>query len=126
MEDINTLNSKSLTVLTIQEVAQKIKKKDIDATRKWLDERNITIYKDSKPHYVYEIDIDCEMDKPYVRNLRNKHPNNWEEIYKKVAKDNSVYELVVLSLSGEISTRPTTKLKITRSDDVKLYKQLMK
>ena len=119
----NTSNSKSLTILSIQEVSSKIKKKDLDATRKWLEKREIPIYKDSKPHYVYEVDVDCEIDKTRVRTLRNKYPNNWEQVYKKIARDTSVYEMVVLSLDGEVFTKPTSKIKPQNNNERDLYKR---
>jgi hypothetical protein len=124
LENYNTTsNSKSLTILTIQEVSLKIKKKDLDATRKWLEKREIPIYKDNKPHYVYEVDVDCEIDKTRVRTLRNKYPNNWEEIYRKIARDNSVYEMVVLSLGGEVCSKPTSKIKLQNDNERELYKR---
>ena len=126
MENYNsTSNSKSLTILSIQEVSSKIKKKDLDSTRKWLEKREIPIYKDSKPHYVYEVDVDCEIDKTRVRTLRNKYPNNWEEIYRKIARDNSVYEMVVLSLGGEVCRKPTSKIKLQNNNERELYKRYL-
>lgn len=126
LENYNsTSNSKSLTILSIQEVSSKIKKKDLDATRKWLEKREIPIYKDSKPHYVYEVDVDCEIDKTRVRTLRNKYPNNWEEIYRKIARDNSVYEMVVLSLGGEVCRKPTSKIKLQNNNERELYKRYL-
>jgi hypothetical protein len=119
----NNSNSKSLIILTLQEVAPKIKKNDIDAIRKWLSDRNITIYKDSRPHYVYEIDVDCEIDKPRVRTLRNKFPDDWEHFYRKIAKDDAVCEMVILSLSGEVRAKPLAKIKPTNKKEEDLIKR---
>lgn len=126
MKSNNSSDSKSLTILTLQEVAPKIKKNDIDAVRKWLSNRKITIYKDSRPHYVYEIDVDCEIDKPRVRDLRNKFPDKWEEMYRKMTKDDAVYELVVFSLGGELSLKPKTKIKPRNKEEkdfIKIYSE---
>jgi hypothetical protein len=119
----NNSNSKSLIILTLQEVAPKIKKNDIDAIRKWLSDRNITIYKDSRPHYVYEIDVDCEIDKPRVRTLRNKFPDDWENFYRKIAKDDAVCEMVILSLGGEVRAKPLAKIKPTNKKEEDLIKR---
>jgi len=116
-------NSKSLSLLTIPEVALKIKFKDFDATKKWLQQKNITILRDRKPYMVYEIDVDCEIDKGYVKDLRRKYPNDWEEIYKKIAKDDSVYEMVVLSLSGEVRSKPMTKIRPSNVTEHALLKK---
>ena len=107
------------------EVADKLKLKDFDATKRWLEKKGIAIYKETKTHFVYEIDVDVEIDKTRVKDLRNKYPNNWEKLYKKIAKDDSVYEMVVHSLVGESVARPTTKLKLTNQDDKELYKKLI-
>ena len=118
-----TTSSNSLTILTISEVGPKIKKKDTDAIKKWLETKNITIYKETKTHFVYEIDVDCEIDKVRVRDFRNKYPNNWKEIYKKIAKDDSVYEMVVLSLGSEFIDKPMTKIKTRNAEEEALYKR---
>ena len=116
-------SSNSLAILTISDVGPKIKKKDTEAIKKWLEKKNITIYKETKTHFVYEIDVDCEIDKIRVRDLRNKYPNNWKEIYKKITKDNSVYEMVVLSLGGEFIDKPMTKIKTRNAEEEALYKR---
>ena len=116
-------SSNSLAILTISDVGPKIKKKDTEAIKKWLEKKNITIYKETKTHFVYEIDVDCEIDKIRVRDLRNKYPNNWKEIYKKITKDNSVYEMVVLSLGGEFIDKPMTKIKTRNAVEDALFKR---
>jgi hypothetical protein len=121
----NTSISKSFTLITIPEVAIKIKLTDFEATKKWLLQKNITIHSDRKPYTVYEIDVDCELDKPYVRDLRNKYPDNWEEIYRKIAKDDAVCEMVVLSLSGEVKFKPLSKIKTINKSEDELLKRYM-
>lgn len=118
-----TTSSNSLTILTISDVGPKIKKKDTDAIKKWLENKNITIYKEAKTHFVYEIDVDCEIDKVRVRDLRNRYPNNWKEIYRKIANDDSVYEMVVLSLGGELIDKPMTKIKTINPVEEALFKR---
>jgi hypothetical protein len=121
----NETNTKSLTILSILEVADKLKLKDFDATKRWLEKKGIAIYKETKTHFVYEIDVDVEIDKNKVKDLRIKYPNNWEQLYKRIAKDESVYEMVVFIVNGETVSRPTTKLKLTNQDDKELYKKLI-
>lgn len=107
------------------EVGQKIKLSDFDAIKRWLVKKGITIYKETKVNFVYEIDVDVEIDKIKVRDLKGKYPNNWQELYKKIAKDEAVYEMVVYSLTGDSLTRPTTKLKLTTQADKELFNKLI-
>ncbi len=125
MSTNNETNTKSLGLLTILEVGKKIKLSDFDAIKRWLDKKGITIYKETKVHFVYEIDVDVEIDKIRVKDLKAKNPNNWQELYKMIAKDNAVYDMVVFILNGETVSRPTTKLKMTTEADKDLYKKLI-
>ena len=125
MSTNNETNTKSLGLLTILEVGKKIKLSDFEAIKRWLEKKGIKIYKETKTHLVYEIDVDVEIDKNKVKDLRIKYPNNWEQLYKKIAKDDSVYEMVVFILNGETVSRPTTKLKLTSEADKDLYKKLI-
>ncbi|SDG81484.1 hypothetical protein SAMN04488062_102245 [Flavobacterium omnivorum] len=119
----NSQNSKSLSTLTIQDVGVKIKITDSEAIKRWLKNKNIQIHKFPKGNYVYQVDVDCEIDKPFVKDLRNKYPNNWKEIYKKIAKDHSVYEMVVLSLGAEFFDKPLTKIKTINPIEDALFKR---
>ncbi len=125
MSTNNETNTKNLGLLTILEVAKKLKLSNFDASKRWLEKKGIKIYKETKTHLVYEIDVDVEIDKNKVKDLRIKYPNNWEQLYKKIAKDDSVYEMVVFILNGETVSRPTTKLKLTTEADKDLYKKLI-
>lgn len=125
MTDDNSQNSKSLSTLTIQDVGVKIKITDGEAIKRWLKNKNIQIHKFPKGNYVYQVDVDCEIDKPFVKDLRNKYPNNWKEIYKRINKDNAVYELMVFQMEGELNYVPTTKVKRVNKGDEKLYKDLL-
>lgn len=125
MTNDNSQNSKSLLTLTIQDVGVKIKITDGEAIKRWLKNKNIQIHKFPKGNYVYQVDVDCEIDKPFVKDLRNKYPNNWKEIYKRINKDNPVYELMVFQMEGELNYIPTTKVKRVNKGDEKLYKDLL-
>jgi hypothetical protein len=107
----NMLNTGSLQTLTLHEAGNRINTKDLESIKRWLLKNNICIYKLTKQNCVYEIDVDCAIDKIRVRDLRNQYPNDWEKLYKKIARDNSVYEMVVYSLGGEVSSKPTTTVK---------------
>jgi len=121
----NQIKSSNLSILTIREVAIKLKLINIEAAKKWIEKRGIRIHKFSKQNIVYEIEVICEIDKPFVKSLRLKYPLKWKEIYRNLVKDQNVYELLVLQLEGELDYIPTTKVKRNIGDE-KLYNDLMK
>jgi uncharacterized GH25 family protein len=122
---LKTINEeKNLRILTIFEVAERIKTKDNIATKKWLNKKGIKIYTDTKTHYVYEIDVAVEIDKPWVIDLMDRYPENWKEVYKKTVKDNAVYEMVLLNLGKDVSYIPKTKIKSLNGNDKKLFEKL--
>lgn len=115
----------NLSILTIPEVALKLKLTGSEAAKKWLENRGIQIHKFSKQNLVYEIEVICEIDKPFVKGLRLKYPLKWKNIYRRLVKDYIVYELLILQLEGELDYVSTTKVKRINESDEKLYKDLM-
>lgn len=115
-----------LSILTIAEVGDKINLKDEDAIKKWLISKDISIHKTGKFRFVYEIDVDCAIDKIRVLELRKQYPDDWIGLYKRISKDSAVYEMVVHNLQGEISTKPTTKVKPNNKTENELYKKYAK
>ncbi len=126
MENTNIEQAKNLTILTIQEVASKIKFSDDDATKGWLTKNDIEIHKRGRLNYVYQIEVDCALDIPFAKTLKKKYPNYWEEVYKKVAKDEAVSYLVALQLNTTSINTPQTKVKVTNDAEQKLLNKLMK
>ena len=124
LEEYN-FKTNSLETLTIPQVAHKINVKDNDTAKKWLSDRNIPIYKWSSQPFVYQIEVDCEIDKPYVMTLRNKHPHQWKEIYRGVVKDMAVYNLQLIQLEQLPTPTPTTGVKPLDKNDEKIYKDLL-
>ena len=114
----------NLSMLTISEVAVKLKLSNSESVKKWLEKRGIQIHKFSKQNLVYEIEVICEIDKPFVKGLKLKYPLKWKNIYRRIVKDYNVYELLILQLEGELDYVPTTKVKRNKSDE-KLYNDLM-
>ncbi|WP_432220941.1 hypothetical protein ACRASX_08855 [Flavobacterium sp. TMP13] len=129
MSSVDLFNSDfsvgSLCTLSLHEVGFMINMRDIDCVKRWLTSNNIKIYKRSKFNYVYKIDVECEIDKVRVRDLRVSHPNEWEMRYKIIAKDDAVYEMVVLSLGGEVCIMPSTRVIKKNKRDVELFKKLI-
>ena len=117
--------SRSLDTLTLPQVAEKINVKDIETAKKWLVERGIKIHKFTKTPFVYQIEVDSHIDKPYVQQLRNRYPDKWKDRYKDVVKDLSVYNLTITLLEDEISPVPAARsIRINKKDEKK-YKDLL-
>ncbi|MFV8466701.1 hypothetical protein [Flavobacterium sp. LB1P62] len=120
--DIPKQNS-SLVTLTLDEVGVMVKIRDVESIKRWLIKNNIEIHKFSRINYVYKIDVDCVIAKPFVLGLKLKYPNNWEQMFMKIAKDDFVYEMVLLSLGGEFIDKAMTKIKTKNAEEEALYKR---
>lgn len=123
-ENMNYGKSTNLSILTIPEVAGKLKLTNNEAAKKWLEKRGICIHKFSKQNLVYEIEVICEIDKPFVKILRLKYPREWKNIYRRLVKDYNVYELLILQLEGELDYSSFTKVRRINESDEKLYNDL--
>jgi hypothetical protein len=117
--------SRSLDTLTLAQVAEKINVKDIESAKKWLQEKNIKIHRFLNNSFVYQIEVDSEIDKPFVQQLRNKYPDKWKDRYRDVVKDLSVYNLTVTLLEDEISPIPRVKFSKIDKKDQERYKRLL-
>lgn len=115
----------SLVTLTLDEVGVMVKIRDVESIKRWLMKNNIQIHKFSRINYVYKIDVDCVIAKPFVLGLKLKYPNNWEQMFKKIARDDFVYEMVVLSLGGEFIDKPMTKIKTRNAEEEALFKRYL-
>lgn len=114
-------SKRSLDTLTLVEVGKRLNLIDIEAIKRWLNKNKIRIYKFPKQNYVYQIDLDCEIDKVRVIDLRKQFPDNWEEVYKKIAKDNAVYEMVVISLGGQVFEKIKSKITVKNKKEEDLF-----
>ena len=117
--------SRSLDTLTLPQVAEKINVKDIETAKKWLVEQGIKIHKFTKTPFVYQIEVDSQIDKPFVQQLRNKYPDKWKDRYRDVVKDLSVYNLTITLLEDEISPVPAARATMINKKDEKRYKDLL-
>lgn len=111
-------------ILTLQEVARKIKVKDLDTVKKWLFNKKITAHKAGKQVFIYYNDFRCAMAKPYALELKRKFPRDWLEIYSKIEIIPSVYHLVVREILGETRPFPTTTVIAKTEEDKKLLREL--
>ena len=123
-EEFNNI-SKGLDTLTLAQVAERINVKDIETAKKWLMINGIKIHRFINSLFVYQIEVDSQIDKPYVQQLRNKYPDKWKDRYRDVVKDLSVYNLTITLLEDEISPIPRIKSSNINKKDEELYKRLL-
>ena len=117
--------SRSLDILTLAQVAEKINVKDVESAKKWLKEKGIKLRRFLNSTFVYQIEVDSEIDKPFVQQLRIKYPDKWKERYRDVVKDLSLYNLTVTLLEDEISPIPRIKSSNINKKDEERYKRLL-
>ena len=124
-EEFNNI-SKGLDTLTLAQVAERINVKNIETAKKWLMINGIKIHRFINSLFVYQIEVDSQIDKPYVQQLRNKYPDKWKDRYRDVVKDLSVYNLTITLLEDEISPIPRVKISKINKKDEERYKNLLR
>lgn len=117
--------SRSLDTLTLAQVAEKINVKNIETAKKWLEEKGIKVHRFLTNSFVYQIEVDSQIDKPFAQQLRNKYPDKWKERYREVVKDLSVYNLTITLLEDEVSPIPRVKCSKINKKDQERYKKLL-
>lgn len=112
-------------ILTLGEVSNLIMIDSIPAVKKWLKSKNIAMNKISKSYYVYEVEITCELEKQLALNLKRNYPGQWKEMYRCVASNESIYNLVLIHIEGEVVRKPIHKVKTRGIKDEKLLQELL-
>ena len=123
-EEFNNI-SKGLDTLTLAQVEERINVKNIETVKKWLMTNGIKIHRFINGLFVYQIEVDSQIDKPYVQQLRNKYPDKWKDRYRDVVKDLSVYNLTITLLEDDISPVPAARATMINKKDEKRYKDLL-
>jgi len=123
-EEFNNI-SKGLDTLTLAQVAERINVKNIETVKKWLMTNGIKIHRFINGLFVYQIEVDSQIDKPFVQQLRNKYPDKWKDRYRDVVKDLSVYNLTITLLEDDISPIPRVKSSRVNKKDEERYKKLL-
>lgn len=117
---------KSLDTLTIEQVAERIYAKDPETARKWLIKKGIEIHKYPSHSYVFQIEVDSHLDKPFVQGLRSKYPDKWKDRYRQVVKDIAVYKLTVSMLEDEKPSIPKSSIKEISKKDQERYNRFIR
>ena len=124
-KDFNYQSGVEVKFLTLKQIGDEINLRNQKAIRKWLIDRGITIHKLSSKTYVYKIDFDLHSDKPLVMNLRRTNPRNWKEMYRVIANNDILYNLMMLEMEQETVASPSTMVSTKTKNDEKLLMALV-
>jgi hypothetical protein len=116
---------KSLDTLTMEQVSERIHSTNERTTRRWLEECGIKVYRFARKSFVYQVEVESEIDKPFVLHLRNHHPDKWKERYRDVVKDLAVYNLLVSKIEDTPTPTPTVRASRINKKDEDWYKKLI-
>ena len=116
---------KSLDTLTLEQVSERIHSTNERTTRRWLEECGIKVYRFARKSFVYQVEVESEIDKPFVLHLRNHHPDKWKERYRYVVKDLAVYNLLVSKIEDTPTPTPTVRARSINKKDEDWYKKLI-
>lgn len=114
-----------LDVLTMSEVGEKIKLRDSEAIKKWCISNGVTVHKFSKLDYVYKIDLECTIGKPFVVDLKKKYPLQWKPLLKEILSNDALYYLFIANLGEARDLNTLTVVKPQSTKEKELYKKLI-
>lgn len=116
---------KSLDTLTLEQVSERIHSTSEKTTRRWLEACGVKVYRFARKSFVYQVEVESEIDKPFVLQLRNQLPDKWKERYRDVVKDLSVYNLLVSKIEDTPTPTPTVRARRVNKKDEERYKRLL-
>ena len=116
---------KSLDTLTLEQVSERIHSTNEKTTRRWLEACGVKVYRFARKSFVYQVEVESEVDKPFVISLRNKFPDKWKERYRDVVKDLAVYNLLVSKIEDTPTPTPTVRARSVNKKDEDRYKRLL-
>jgi hypothetical protein len=112
-------------LMTLGEVGNLLMINSTQSVKNWLSSKNISVNKFSKANYVFEVEVVCEIEKQLAINLRRNYPTKWKDMYKLIAPNESIYELVLIQIGEEVVYKPLNKVKTRGAKDEKLLKELL-
>ena len=80
--------------INLYQVGQYINRKDNRSIKKWLKDHQIPIHKDGR-EYVFRIQVEQEVWKPFAEDLVKKYPNSWKPRLESIYGDQKeLYQLL--------------------------------
>ena len=99
----------------LPKVAALIERKDIRSARTWCKKYGVEIHKDSTGEFIFQNDFDMAYDLPLILVLKNKHGDNWEDVYN-AYKNDELHKLIEHKKQNVISSK-SHKPKSEQSKD---------
>ena len=121
---LNTLQF-PFEILTIAEAGQQIRLKDTEATKKWCISNEVPVYKFSKRDYVYKLDLQFTLSKPFILNLQKTNPIDWKDILKDIIPDTSLFNYFLLKLGEPRNSKSFSKVLPTNNKEKDLLNSLL-
>lgn len=112
-------------LISLKKVGERINLRNIKSVKKWLDKNNISIHKFSKDSFIYQVDYDFHIQKPFVLSLRRKYPNHWKEMYHAICVNEALFNMMMIEMEQQTPTLPTTRIKVKSKEDENILKNLL-
>lgn len=115
-----------IDLLTLNEVKNLLKYKQIDSVKKWLSDNDVRIHHfGNKRNMVFKIDFDSILMIEKGKELRSLYPTNWNEILEFYINDNRLLKIVLFKLTSDTEyLKPTTVVKPINNNEEKLIMDL--
>lgn len=111
-------------MLSVREVADLLRVKDLDTAMRWLRQKNIAIHSMGRTKKVFACEVAVVLHLLLAQGLRRKYPTTWERIYRFVAKDIDICEVVIAELKDDHMPKALNKVKPLTESDKKLLNKL--
>lgn len=112
-------------ILTIAEAGQQIRLKDTEATKKWCLTNGVPIYKFSKRDYVYKLDLQFTLSKPFILNLQKTNPIDWMDVLRDITLDTSLFNYFLLKLGEPRKNKAFSNVLPTNNKEESLLNSLL-
>ena len=90
----------------LSDIVKALNVKTLKTAKSWCKRKGLVIIKFGREQYVNLIDFQLQLDKPFLDDLRVKHPNDWAEMYHSYKTFNWA------KIAGQI-LNPSVKTKFT-------------
>ena len=94
--------------IDMTELCDMLKASDMRTAIKWCKDNGLDILTICKRKVAYRFMVEMELDKALIKQLKEKHPDNWEELYK-CYRENDRFEYIMLLYEKKLKTGFKTK-----------------
>ena len=113
-------------LVSMARVAERIRLKDMEATKRWCDANEVRVHKFGKRYFVYEFDLEYAIGKPLVTALIEKHPDQWKVILYDLIAWDALYNYFVIRFDHQTQEVVDDTNRVLDDDQERLLKRLLK